>query len=295
MTAVLGLVGAMLGPVVIEGDVSVLGSALVAIVLGATVVLTVWKRWVETMAVGALVSAALALGVLVELDPGRDTAAAVVAASFSVLFLAAGVGHDVRRPRPRFGAELVPAAIWAFLGAGVVIALAVALQVDEDSPIGVATTLAAVWLVDLAGGIGYQLARRRTSLQHVASTLLLAAVALSFATTLRFFEGREQGFALLATAGVYLACLLPLRGRGQRDLERAVGGCPHRGGGRHRRSRRGKRARVRLGRGGGPALLARAPDARAAPLARRAGLSRPRPRADPHSRRRSDRALRRQR
>lgn len=218
MTAVLGLVGAMLGPVVIEGDVSVLGSALVAIVLGATVVLTVWKRWVETMAVGALVSAALALGVLVELDPGRDTAAAVVAASFSVLFLAAGVGHDVRRPRPRFGAELVPVAIWAFLGAGVVIAFAVALQVDEDSPIGVATTLAAVWLVDLAGGIGYQLARRRTSLQHVASTLLLAAVALSFATTLRFFEGREQGFALLATTGVYLACLLPLRGRGQRDL-----------------------------------------------------------------------------
>ena len=101
---------------------------------------------------------------------------------------------------------------------GVVIAFAVALQVDEDSPIGVATTLAAVWLVDLAGGIGYQLARRRTYLQHVASTLLLAAVALSFATTLRFFEGREQGFALLATAGVYLACLLPLRGRGQRDL-----------------------------------------------------------------------------
>jgi uncharacterized membrane protein len=222
MTAVLGLVGAMLGPAVIEGDVSVLGSALVTIVLGATVALTVWKRWLETMAVGALVSFALALGVLAELDPGHDTPAAVVAAAFSVLFLAAGVGHDVRRARPRFWAELVPAAIWAFLGAGTVIALAVALQVDNDSPVGVAATLAAVWLVDLAGAIGYQLACRRTNLQHVASTLLFAAVALSFATTLRFFEEREQGFALLATAGVYLACLPLLRGRGQRDLSSAL-------------------------------------------------------------------------
>jgi uncharacterized membrane protein len=222
MTAVLGLVGAMLGPAVIEGDVSVLGSALVTIVLGATVALTVWKRWLETMAIGALVCFALALGVLAELDPGHDTPAAVVAAAFSMLFLAAAVGHDVRRARPRFWAELVPAAIGAFLAAGTLIALAVALQVDNDSPVGVVATLAVVWLVDLAGAIGYQLAGRRTNLQPVTSTLLFAAVALSFATTLLFFEEREQGFALLATAGVYLACLALLRGRGQRDLSSAL-------------------------------------------------------------------------
>jgi uncharacterized membrane protein len=221
-TAVLGLVGAMLGPILIEGETTVLGSAFVVIVLGATVALTVWRGWLETMAIGGFVSLVLALGLLLELSPGDDTPAAVVAAAFSVLFLAAGIGHEVRRARPRFGAELVPAACGAFLGAGTLIALVVALQLDPDSPVGVAITLAVVWLAELAAAVGYQLARGRASLQPVASTLLFAAVALSFATAFRFFEGRDQGLALLATAALYLAGLPLLRGRGQRDLSSAL-------------------------------------------------------------------------
>jgi uncharacterized membrane protein len=217
-TAILGLVGAMLGPVLIEGEVTVLGSAFVVIVLGATVALTVWRRWLETMAIGGFVSLVLALALLGELSPGQDTPAAVVAAALSLLFLAAGIGHDLRRARPAFGAELVPAAIGGFLGAGILIALVVALQVDPDSPAGVPLTLAVVWVAELAAAVGYQLARGRASLQPVASTLLFAAMALSFATTLRFFEGRDQGFVLIATAALYLASLLLLRGRGQRDL-----------------------------------------------------------------------------
>jgi uncharacterized membrane protein len=221
-TAVLGLVGAMLGPVLIEGEPTVLGSAFVVVVLGATVALTVWRRWLETMAIGGFVSLVLALGLLGELRPGHDTPAAVVAAAFTVLFLAAGIGHDLRRARPAFRAELVPAAIGGFLGAGILIALVVALQADPDSPVGVLLTLAVVWLVELAAAVGYQLARGRVSLQPVTSTLLFAAVALSFATTLRFFEGRDQGFVLLATAALYLASLLLLRGRAQRDLASAL-------------------------------------------------------------------------
>jgi uncharacterized membrane protein len=222
MTAVLGLTGAMLGPVLIEGRVTVLGSAFVTIVLGATVTLTVWKRWLETMAIGGLISFALALSLLGELRPGTDTWAAVVAAAFSLLFLAAGIGHDLRRPRPRIGEGLVPAAITAFLGAGALIPLVVALQTDPGSPVGVPTLLGVVWAAELACAIGYQLARGHANLQHVTSTLLFGAVALSFATTLRLFEGREQGFALLATASLYLACLPLLRGRGQRDLSSAL-------------------------------------------------------------------------
>ena len=222
MTAVLGLVGAMLGPALIEGGVSVSGSAFVTIVLGATVVLTVWKRWLETMAIGGLISFALALSLLAELGPGHDTRAAVVAATYSVLFLAAGLGHDLRPPRPRVGEELVPAAIEAFLGVGALLPLVVALQVDPGSPVGGPVTLAAVWLAELSAAIGYQLARGAAPLRRVVSSLLLAATALSFTTALRFFEGREQGFALLATGAVYLACLALLRGRSQRDLSSAL-------------------------------------------------------------------------
>jgi uncharacterized membrane protein len=222
MTAVLGLVGAMLGPTLIEGGVSVTGSAFVTILLGATVALTVWKRWLETMAIGGLVSFALALSLLGKLSPGDDTAAAVVAATYALLFLAAGIGHDLRPPRPLLGEEIVPAAVAAFLGAGALVPLVVALQVDPGSPVGVPVTLAAVWLAELATAIAYQVVRGAANLQRVVSTLLFAASTLSFATTLRFFEGREEGYALLATAVVYLACLALLRGRGQRDLSSAL-------------------------------------------------------------------------
>ncbi len=222
MTAILGLVGAMLGPTLIEGGVSVEGSAFVTIVLGATVALTVWKRWLETMAIGGVVSFALALGLLGELSPGDDTAAAVVAATYALLFLAAGIGHDLRPPRPLLGEEIVPATVAAFLGAGALVPLVVALQVDPGSPVGVPVTLAAVWLAELAIAIAYQLVRGAANLQRVVSTLLFAASALSFATTLRFFEGREEGYALIASTVVYLACLALLRGRGQRDLSSAL-------------------------------------------------------------------------
>ena len=222
MTAVLGLVGAMLGPTSIEGGVSVLGSAFVTIVLGATVALTVWKRWLETMAIGALLSFALALSVLAELEPGRRHSGG--RRGGRVLAALPG-GRNRSRPQTRPAALRGGARSGGYRG----VPRGGGRHRARRRPAGRPRLpgrgtgdLAAVWLAELAGAIGYQLARRRTNLQHVASTLLFAAVALSFATTLRFFEGREQGFALLATAGVYLACLPLLRGRGQRDLSSAL-------------------------------------------------------------------------
>jgi len=221
-TAVLGLVGAMLGPVLVEGGFTVLGTGLATVVLAATVAVTVWKRWLETMVAGALAGFALAAGLLVEQDPGQDAGAAAVAAAFSVLFLAAGIGHDVRPARPRFGARLVPAVAGILLFAGIAIALDVAFRIDAGSPAGVAAAVAAVWLVTLAAAFSYQVVLGGARVERIPATLLLAGVALVFSTTTRFFEGSEEGLALLVTALPYLALLPLLRGRGQRDLASAV-------------------------------------------------------------------------
>ena len=68
-TAALGLVGAMLGPAIVEGDVSTAGSVFVAVMLVATVVVTVWRCWLETMAAGALTSLPLAAALLASTTP----------------------------------------------------------------------------------------------------------------------------------------------------------------------------------------------------------------------------------
>ena len=171
-TAALGLVGAMLGPAIVEGDVSTAGSVFVAVMLVATVVVTVWRRWLETMAAGALTSLPLAAALLGEHDAGHDTSTAAVVAAFSLIFFAAGIGHDARPARPRFGAELVPFAGTAFAIVGGLLGFALALQVDGDSPTGVAVAALSVWLISLAAAFAYQVALGRDRLQRVTTALL---------------------------------------------------------------------------------------------------------------------------
>jgi uncharacterized membrane protein len=221
-TAALGLVGAMVGPAIVEGDVSTVGSVYVAIVLGATVVVTLWRRWLETLVAGALTSLPLAAALLFEHDVGHNTSTAAIVAAFSLIFLGAGVGHEIRPTRPRHGAELVPLVGTGLVIVGGLLALGLALQIDGDSPTGVAVATVTVWLVSVATACAYQVGVGRPGLQRVPTALLTAGVPLAFASMLRFFTGHDESFALLAVALVYLAGLPLLRGRGQRDLACAL-------------------------------------------------------------------------
>ena len=221
-TAVLGLVGAMAGTAVLEGGFTVVGTGLAAVVFAATVVLTVWKRWLETMVIGGLTGVALTAGLLGSQDVGDDTGSAVVAGAFAALFVAGAIGHEVRPARPRFGAELVPAAGEAFLLVGVVIMLSVSSQVDGGSPAGVVVILAGLWLGMLVAAVVYQVVLGGARLRHIPITLLVAGFVLALSTTRRYFGGSEEGLAFLGAALVYLAPLPLLRGRAQRDLASAL-------------------------------------------------------------------------
>ena len=124
----------------------------------------------------------------------------------------------MRPSRPRYGAELVPAAGETFLLAAVVIVLSVALQVDEDSPVGVIVTLAGLWLGMLVAATVYQVVLGGPRLRHIPVTLLVAGFALALWTIPGYFGGSAEGLAFLGVALAYLAPLPLLRGRGQRDL-----------------------------------------------------------------------------
>lgn len=112
MVAGLGLIGAMLVPiaVVFDGGLTVLGTSFVAVVLGATEVVAVWRRWRMLLVVGVL-SSAPQIAVLVG-DASAGTAAlAVLAGIFGLLYLDAAIAEQLRGEE---GLQSLPAGLAVF-------------------------------------------------------------------------------------------------------------------------------------------------------------------------------------
>ena len=222
VVAGLGLIPAMFVPLVIDGDVTRLDAGFVAVVLAATVALTVRERWLESMLAGALASFVQVGLLLGEANAGRDARTAAVAAVFWGLYLAAAVGHDVRPGRTPWFAFNRPIGVVALLVLTVVLAAAVVIELEPGSPAAVAAIAAAFWLVYLAVGVAYQL-RLGGALRALTGTAVAASVGVAFGAVFQRFEGETfdlstEGLALVGAALVYLVPLPFLRGRGQRDL-----------------------------------------------------------------------------
>lgn len=92
--AAVGVVGALLAPVLIDADPTVGTIAYEAVALAAAVAVLVWRRWDWLSLVAFAVTAPQLLGWA--LSDQAATAIVVVAALFWALYTAAGVGHDVR-------------------------------------------------------------------------------------------------------------------------------------------------------------------------------------------------------
>ncbi len=222
ITAILGLVGAMLGPELIEaGEPSSLGAVYVAIVFAAAAVVALRRGWFETLAIAGAMCAIESTMLLTDRDPGESVLAAALGGVFALLYLAAGVGARLRpTPKPKLDllrGDVLPAAFLALSGAT---AVGISAQLDSSSaPGGSIAVVAALWLSYLVAGVGLQVQSGSTKLTRLPTALLLFSVSYAFVSTFFAFDADAVGWALLVVAAVTAAPILPLLARkGHRDL-----------------------------------------------------------------------------
>ncbi len=222
ITAILGLVGAMLGPLLIEnGDPSGLGAVYVAIVFAAAAVVALRKGWFETLAVAGVMCFLESSVVLDARDPGESVLAAALAGMFALLYLAAGVGAELRPATALKTAflrgDVVPLGFFALSG---LTALGISIQLEPASaPAGSIAVAAVLWVAYLAAGVGTQIRRGTDRLTRIPSSLVLFSVSFAFLTTYFCFDTDDVGYALLVVAAVTAAPIaLLLRIKGQRNL-----------------------------------------------------------------------------
>lgn len=219
LTAGLGLVGAMLGPVLIEDDTTRLGAAFVAVVLAATVAVTLRRDWVETMIAGGATAALTVGGIFSDRDPGADWPTAALVAVFSLLFLGTAVGLQHRRPERDLDPRLREWTATTFALASIALVAGIIARLEETSSAAIVAVVAAFWLLYLGLAIAIQLRSKTSRLERPTTTFALASVAVAFWATHQWFEGdRAEGLALVAVAAVTLLPLLALRGSRHRDV-----------------------------------------------------------------------------
>jgi uncharacterized membrane protein len=97
LIAVFGLIGAMLVPLVvlIDRDLTVLGTSFVAIMLVAAGTVAVWRRWSWLLAAAAVASGGQIAGLVWQSAPG-STRVVLLAAVFWVVYLAITVARGLR-------------------------------------------------------------------------------------------------------------------------------------------------------------------------------------------------------
>jgi uncharacterized membrane protein len=119
----LGLIGAMLVPVAVvaQGGLTALGSAFVAVVLAASGIVALRERW-NTLLIAAMAVSAPQIAALLfrpQYEAQAPPRIVLLAAAFSLLYLAIGIGYQLRSGGPRLG-QLATAPITgsALLAAG---------------------------------------------------------------------------------------------------------------------------------------------------------------------------------
>lgn len=97
IVAALGLIGAMLVPVavVFDAGLTVLGTTFVAVVLAATGVVALWRRWWRLLVAGVLASVPQIAALVWQAAPG-SARVTVLAAIFCLLYLALGIARQLR-------------------------------------------------------------------------------------------------------------------------------------------------------------------------------------------------------
>ena len=158
IVAAIGILGALLAPVLVDAGTSGLSLAFMAIALAAAVGVLLWQRW-DWLALGAfLVSAPQLLAWGAENYDERLLATLGVLVGFWALYVVAAIGYELRARTP----DELPIASWFLLLANVVlVAGAGYFALDETGN----PNAAVVWLLGLAAGhilLGALALRRRS-------------------------------------------------------------------------------------------------------------------------------------
>ncbi|HET7855860.1 MAG TPA: DUF2339 domain-containing protein [Gaiellaceae bacterium] len=101
LIAGLGLIGAVLAPAAIalqDGELSAVGTGFAAVMFAATACVAVARRWQPLLAVGLIASLPQVAGLVADAEV-TDWGVVAVAAAFWLLYLAAGVGLQLRLER----------------------------------------------------------------------------------------------------------------------------------------------------------------------------------------------------
>jgi hypothetical protein len=202
VVAAIGILGALLAPVLVGTGTSDLSLAFMAIALTAAVAVLLWQRWNELSLGAFVISAPQLLAWFADNYGERLPVSLGVLVGFWALYVIAAIGYELR---PRTPDEL-PVASWLLLLANVIlIAGAGYLGLsDADHP-----NAAVAWLLGLAAGnilLG-AFALRRAINREIGQLLLGVGLSLSAFAFADALDGTALvlGWAIQAAALAYLA------------------------------------------------------------------------------------------
>jgi uncharacterized membrane protein len=202
IVAAIGILGALLAPVMVGAGASGLSLAFMAIALTAAVGVLLWQRW-DWLSLGAfLVSAPQLMAWVTENRDERLLATLAVLAGFWALYVVAALGYELRNR----GSDELPAASWLVLFANVVlVAGAGHFALDHAGHPNAATG----WILGLAAGhilLG-AFALRQAIDREIGSLLVAAGLGLSAFAFSEALDGPALvvGWAVLAVVLARLA------------------------------------------------------------------------------------------
>lgn len=202
IVAAIGILGALLAPVLVGAGTSDLSLAFMAIALTAAVGVLLWQRWNELSLGAFMISAPQLLAWFVDGYDERLLLSLGVLVGFWALYVIAAIGYELR---PRTPDEL-PAASWLLLLANVVLIAGAGYYglTEADHP-----NAAIGWLLGLAAShilLG-AFALRKAINREIGSLLLTVGLGLSAFAFADALDGTVLvlGWAMQAVALAYLA------------------------------------------------------------------------------------------
>ena len=174
LVAALGIVGALLAPVLVDAGTSGVALAFMALALSAAVGVLLWQRW-DWLAVGAfLVSVPQLLAWIGDAYEERLVLTLAVLLGFWALYVVAAVGYELRVASPK----RLPVSSWLLLLANVLLVAGTGYFVLEETGHGDAAT---AWVLGVAAAhilLG-AFALRQALNREIGSLLVAAGLALS--------------------------------------------------------------------------------------------------------------------
>ena len=202
VVAAIGILGALLAPVLVDSGTSWLSLAFMAIALTAAIGVLLWQRWNELSLGAFLISAPQLLIWFADNYDERLLASLGVLVGFWALYVVAAIGYELRARTP----DELPIVSWLLLLANVVlIAGAGYFGLDETGH----PNAAVAWLLGLAAShilLG-ALALRQAIHREIGSLLLAVGLGLSAFGFADALDGPTlvAGWAVQAVVLAYLA------------------------------------------------------------------------------------------